>query len=53
MRNKRNLKPIDLLPAGDEDAEQVRQALRRAEAELAVGAAGDVVNGELCGCVRH
>ena len=48
VRNKRGLTPQDLLPASNANAdspeEQVRQALRRAQAELAVGAAGDVVN---------
>lgn len=52
IRNRHNEKPIDLLPASrpgadpESDDEKVRAALRRAEAEAALGAEGDVVDGE-------
>jgi hypothetical protein len=53
IRNRHNLKPLDLLPpphasADPElDDEKVRAALRRAEAEGLIADKGDVVDGEL------
>ena len=52
IRNRYNEKPIDLLPRPDpsadpqSDDEQVRAALRKAEAESMVADKGDVVQGE-------
>jgi len=48
IRNRHNLKPIDLLPPyhpsndPDSDDEKVRSALRQAEAESMVAASGDI-----------
>ncbi|KAK8861213.1 hypothetical protein IAR55_002032 [Kwoniella newhampshirensis] len=50
IKNRYNQRPIDLLPPSDpsadpgSDDEQVRSALRRAEAEAMVAASGDVVD---------
>jgi hypothetical protein len=57
IRNRHNEKPIDLLPASypgsnpasvdpESDDEKIRAAIRTAEAEAALGDAGDVVDGE-------
>lgn len=50
-KNKYNERPIDLLPPSypgadpESDDEKIRSAIRRAEAEAALGDRGDVVDG--------
>jgi hypothetical protein len=52
IRNRHNERPIDLLPPSypgadpESDDEKIRAGIRRAEAEAALGASGDVVDGE-------
>jgi hypothetical protein len=57
IRNRHNERPIDLLPPSypgvdpESDDEKIRAGIRRAEAEAALGASGDVVDGESLPCV--
>jgi hypothetical protein len=52
IRNRHNERPIDLLPPSypgadaESDEEKIRAAIRRSEAEAALGDRGDVVDGE-------
>ena len=52
IRNRYNERPIDLLPPSypgvdaESDDEKIRAAIRRAEAEAALGDRGDVVDGK-------
>jgi hypothetical protein len=56
IRNRHNERPIDLLPPSypgadpESDDEKIRAAIRRAEAEAALGDRGDVVDGESSSC---
>lgn len=55
IRNRYNEKPIDLLPPNPEpesDDGKIRSAIRKAAAESAVAAKGDVVDGESCLSLR-
>jgi hypothetical protein len=51
IRNRYNERPIDLLPPSypgvdaESDDEKIRAAIRRSEAEAALGDRGDVVDG--------
>ena len=52
IRNRYNERPIDLLPPSypgvdaESDDEKIRAAIRRAEAEAALGDRGDIVDGQ-------
>jgi hypothetical protein len=56
IRNRYNERPIDLLPPSypgvdaESDDEKIRAAIRRSEAEAALGDRGDVVDGESFSC---
>jgi hypothetical protein len=52
IRNRYNERPIDLLPPSypgvdaESDDEKIRAAIRRSEAEAALGDRGDIVDGK-------